>query len=313
VQPTAVALAAAALLFVLHQFLLRAGGRAWPAPIAALAVVAFAIDLVVAVLDARRPVVSLSLGADATVGRPVAAVVDVRQPAARRALLAITSVASPRAELDVPGVAQLDVVPGVRGVLREVALDVSFEGPLGLAHAVRTLVVPLAAPLHVGPAPLELPDVAVPPGSAADDGRGRPDPQGDLTRSVRDLRPGDPLRHVHWPATARQGRLMTRELERPAAEAASVLVDLGPLEGADAERAASYAAHALAVLLERGVGIELTTREPGGVRHGQVASRREAGRRLAAASAGPPLPDDARPAVRIGPTGWRPAPVVDGG
>lgn len=311
-QPTAVALAVAALLFVLHQFLLRSGGRSWPAPVAALAVVAFMADVLVAAIGARRPLVTASLGVDATVGRPATATLDVGRPPARRVAVALASLPSQRAELDIPGVAHVEFVPGARGVIRHALVEVTVEGPLGLARAIRALEVAVPEALHVAPAPLELPDLPVPPSAAADAGRGRADPKGDLTRGVREWRPGDPWRLAHWPATARQGRLMARELEQPAAEVAAVVVELGPLEGADAERAAAYAAHAVAVLLERGVTVELTTLEATGVRRAPVATRRELGRRLAAAVAGAPLPRPGRRALRLGPDGWALEPGPDG-
>ncbi len=42
---------------------------------------------------------------------------------------------------------------------------------------------------------------------------------------VREFRPGDPLRHVHWKTTARRGELVVREFEREAGTPLVVLVD----------------------------------------------------------------------------------------
>src|SRR5690606_20066296 len=143
-----------------------------------------------------------------------------------------------------------------------------------------SLLVALAEPLVVGPAPRHVEGVALPPAARGDHDRPRPERQGELTRAVREHRPGDPLRHVHWPATARHGRLMSRELGQPGARAVGVVAELGPLGGADAERAAGSAAHAVAGLRDRGAQVELVTRGPTGVVSGPVTSRRGAGRRL---------------------------------
>ncbi len=43
---------------------------------------------------------------------------------------------------------------------------------------------------------------------------------------VREYVPGDPIRHVHWPSTARIGRLMVREFERTVTDQVTLLLDL---------------------------------------------------------------------------------------
>ena len=52
----------------------------------------------------------------------------------------------------------------------------------------------------------------------------RPAPHGEELRSVREYQPGDDLRRVHWPATARWDRLMVRQDE--ASDECLVWVDL---------------------------------------------------------------------------------------
>ena len=42
----------------------------------------------------------------------------------------------------------------------------------------------------------------------------KPDREGDF-RSVREFRPGDPIKLIHWRATARVGKLLVREFDRP--------------------------------------------------------------------------------------------------
>jgi uncharacterized protein (DUF58 family) len=46
--------------------------------------------------------------------------------------------------------------------------------------------------------------------------------------SVREHEQGESLRRVHWPTTARRGRLMVKELEDPPRDAAVVLLDCDP-------------------------------------------------------------------------------------
>jgi len=50
--------------------------------------------------------------------------------------------------------------------------------------------------------------------------------QGPLYLGVRDHRPGDDLRHVHWPASARRGALVLKEYEVDLCPYTSVFVDL---------------------------------------------------------------------------------------
>jgi len=49
---------------------------------------------------------------------------------------------------------------------------------------------------------------------------------GDRILGVRDYRPGDPLRRVHWPTVARRGRLAVLEYERHVARQVAVAIDL---------------------------------------------------------------------------------------
>jgi uncharacterized protein (DUF58 family) len=44
--------------------------------------------------------------------------------------------------------------------------------------------------------------------------------------SVREYRPGDSPRHVHWPSTARHGTVMVRELEEERTRRLAIVVEL---------------------------------------------------------------------------------------
>ncbi|MPY95643.1 MAG: DUF58 domain-containing protein [Acidimicrobiia bacterium] len=311
-QPTGPTLAAAVVLFVLYQLVVHSGSRAWPAPVVALATVALLLDAAVALHGQRRPELTLSLGPDATAGVPFSAVVTATQPAGRRVSLRVASLPSERIEIDAPSTGRFEVLAEHRGILRQVLVDVSLEGPLGLARVTRSVRVVLAEPLLVGPAPAVVAGVEVPPATIGEEARPRQARSGELTRTVREHRPGDPLRHIHWPATAHQGRLMTRELEQPAARSVRVVADLGPAPGAGAERAAAYAAHAVAVLLDGGARVELVTREGPRVVAAPVTTRRATGRRLAQATPGPPAPHEGSPALVVSPAGCRVEPSQAG-
>ncbi len=310
VQPTTVTVGAAAVLFGLYQLGVRSGARSWPVPLVALGLVALVLDAAVAIFGARRPLMSVDAGGDATVGVDGSLSITVRRPPGRRVLVRMSSFAPGRFEFDTPGLATVEVAPLARGVLRAVLVELAVDGPLGLARVTRTLAVDLDRPLLVGPAPVPVDGVVVPPVGRAGGGTARPHRSGELTRAVRDHRAGDPLRQVHWPATARHGRLMVRDLEQPAERSVQLVVDLGPLSGADAERAAGYAAQAAYGLLEAGVHVDLVTLEVAGPVAADVASRLEVGRRLAVAVPGPALVRPEHPVLVVDPGGCHVEPVT---
>jgi uncharacterized protein (DUF58 family) len=82
--------------------------------------------------------------------------------------------------------------------------------------------------------------------------------------SVREWRPGDPLRRVHWRATARRGYPIVRTAPRLRAQALVLALDLG-LDGASPaelrrfERAVALAAGVGLSVLERGGALTLVT------------------------------------------------------
>jgi uncharacterized protein (DUF58 family) len=178
------------------------------------------------------------------------------------------------------------LLPDHRGVYAEIVLDVATAAPFGLQWWTRRVALPLPATLHVAPRlgqAIQLPYWVDDRTGAA--GSATPAEAGDA-RGVRDYRPGDRRRRVHWGATAHAGRLMVREMEEPSAQPVILRVAL-PADPDLAERTAECALATTVKLLDRGVRIELATMESGGEVVRPVADRREAGRRLARATGGP--------------------------
>lgn len=120
------------------------------------------------------------------------------------------------------------VVPTRRGVFTVGPLRAQFSDPFGVAFLQRK--VDDGGELTVAPAAVDLAPISL------SDGRGQ-----DGSRTTKELahashddamtreyRPGDPLRRVHWPVTARQGKLMVRAEESVTAPEAAMILDLRP-------------------------------------------------------------------------------------
>lgn len=131
------------------------------------------------------------------------------------------------------------VVPTRRGVFTVGPLRAQFSDPFGVAFLQRKLDD--GGKLTVAPAAVELATISL------SDGRGQ-----DGSRTTKELahashddamtreyRPGDPLRRVHWPVTARQGKLMVRAEESVTAPEAAMVLDLRPDAFGAAHRAMS--------------------------------------------------------------------------
>ncbi len=179
-----------------------------------------------------------------------------------------------------------DVTPDRRGVVSTIRVQIASAAPFGLVWWRRRIVVSLDRAIEVAPrvGPGSLPS---PPtdafGESATLGGGI---GGDQVRGVRDYVSGDPLRLVHWPATARRGAIVVKEFEQPEQPRLELVVDLrGP--AAAAELAAEHAMGVVCDALAQDVEVTLCTAEAGGPRRAVVRSRLDAGRRLARATAGP--------------------------
>ena len=95
--------------------------------------------------------------------------------------------------------------------------------------------------------------------SGDDRRRRRPGSEGDFY-GVREWRPGDGRRLVHWRSSARLGKLVVRQLERPRSRDVAVVLDLWQPESPDdvhrenVELAVSFAATVLTDLCRQGGG-----------------------------------------------------------
>ncbi len=182
--------------------------------------------------------------------------------------------------------AVIALVPVGRGVHDSVTLDIGSAAPFALQWWTRRVLLSLPAALHVSPRCGRAQTPRQHPDEGAGDVLEQPRPDGSLPRGARPYTPGDSRRLVHWRSTAHAGTLMVRELERPAAEAVTITVEL-PADPDAAERVAEGALGTVVNVLEGGAPVLLGTRERSGPVLGPVADRRGAGRRLARAVPGP--------------------------
>jgi uncharacterized protein (DUF58 family) len=186
-----------------------------------------------------------------------------------------------------PASGMLSHVAARRGVFRVVRIQLRTSAPLGVFVRTRTLRVELRFPISVAPhghtaAPVlqPVPDQLITT-SASVFATGA----GDTVRAVRPYVPGDPARLVHWPTSARRGELVVREHEPPPALGVALVVDLrGPAVETTASRAMGIG---LATLAAGGVVCCCTHVDAGSITE-LVPDARALGRRLAAATPGPP-------------------------
>ena len=137
-----------------------------------------------------------------------------------------------------------------RGIHRLTGLRISTRFPFGLLR--RSIDVESPAELLVYPAlvPVNEPSVLgglARVGEKQSPARAR---SGDF-HGLRELRPGDDPRDIHWRTTARRGRAFVREFEEETGRNLVIVLETGPeFPADDFEQAVSYAA-SLALLLRR--------------------------------------------------------------
>lgn len=250
------------------------------------------VDLVVAMAVTRRveveahPVIAETVVGD-RIGFEVRASgprLPVRVGLAPPAGLSSTGVALVVADL--PATGSLEVGADHRCVVREVAVQVDSRGLCGFILVIRRWPAPFPTPVAVGPRP-ELPPEPLPePPPGWGEEALRPSVVGDVVRGVRDYVPGDPLRQVHWRASARRGELVVKEVDEPVGTELVLVVDLGA-GGVPGELAARWAAWYGREALARGYRLVLVTAVRGATVAEVAPSVAELNVRLAEAQPGP--------------------------
>ena len=154
-----------------------------------------------------------------------------------------------------------------RGLHESVPVSVRSSAPFGVAERRRVVSVG-SPPTLVYPAVEELGSLSfVRPASTTEIAmhtaprRG----QGPEFLGIREYRPGDSMRHVHWASTARTGLVMVRELEQEQTRRLAIVADVSRDAGAeDAEftpldRVCSAAASIALATFAQGNGARLVT------------------------------------------------------
>jgi uncharacterized protein (DUF58 family) len=262
------------------MLLSRGAGSGWLVVLAAAFLGLVAVGVVTAVFGLVGTRVALMVPTDATVGERINVDIVVSSPVPQLRTVTFVNLDGSTHPVN-RGRTTLAVRADRRCLRSAITLEVRSGITLGVLRPAARVVVELATPLAIGPrpAPVSLTD-AIGFDVAAD------------VRSVRSYVAGDPARLVHWRSTARRGELMVRELEAADQLLGTTLQFRVALSDDDerAEAAASRAAGLAIVALDAGLRVQLLTREAGGQRSGAVTSRREVGRRLAAAVSGDPPP-----------------------
>lgn len=282
------ALSLVAVAFALYG-IARTTGSGWLIVILTGVAAVVALAAVLPWFALRNVAVTVEAPREGTVGRTAELTLDVTTGHASRPLkFALPGFDAPWTGVVTPARGRLPLVPTRRGVHTSVVVDVRSAAPLGLVWWRRRLLVELPRPFEVGPRPVEV-DLAMRRGTddtGTEDGR-LTATTADAVKTIREYVAGDPIKLVHWAATARSGELMVKELESPVAPILCVAVDLRGGDDAAVEDAASRAAGLARAGLAAGVPVTLLTCEATGPRSGPVSSPSEVNRRLARAVPGP--------------------------
>lgn len=262
----------------------RGAGSGWLVVLAAVFLGTVAVSAALAVLGLWRVRVELDVPTDAIAGEVITIGVRLRSPVPQLRTVAVGALDHTTHAIE-QRPTPITVLAPRRELVTQIPLEIRAGLPLGLIRPARRLTITPPTPLAVAPVPavVSLLD-ALGQDAAAE------------VRTVRAYVPGDAARLVHWRSTARRGELMVRELETAELLRGATLEVRVTLSG-DRERveaAASEAAGLAITALDAGLRVELLTHEVDGPRRGFVRSRRDVGRRLAAATPG--VPPAANPA-----------------
>ncbi len=250
-RPTTTGLVVLALT-VLGARVLRDHPSGWLRLVLAGGVVLLVLDLAWSFWGLRRLRIDLEPAPVGIVGRPLPSRLVVRSAALPVRVRMLSVDRAPEVIVHAPAEGTYAAVPDRRGAFPAATVRTLAVSPLGLLAGGWTWSLAFTVPVAVGPAP-----VAV----TVTGGPNRPDAADDGTdlRGVRPYAPGDRRSLVHWPASARAGHLVVRQVTDPVPAAVEVVVDLGPAPGPGAERAAAIAAGLTAALEARGDRVLLVT------------------------------------------------------
>lgn len=268
----------------------RTTGSGWLIVILTGVAAVVALSAVLPPFGLRKVRVEVEAPREGTVGRTAELTIDVDGGggATRPVKLLPLGFDGPWTGVMTPAHGRLPLVPLRRGVYTSVLLDVRSAAPLGLVWWKRRILAELPRPFEVGPMPMDV-RLEAPRGSedtGTDDGRVASS-LADAVKTVREYVAGDAIKLIHWPATARAGELMVKELEAPVAPVLCIAVDLRNGSDDAVEAAASRAAGLALAAITAGVPVTMLTAEATGPRIGPVASSGDVNRRLARAVAGP--------------------------
>lgn len=183
----------------------------------------------------------------------------------------------------------IEAPPARRGVYPAIGVEVATDGPLGAVVVSRRLDLPLERAVRVGPdAPFRRWSPPTSAESGTDARRTGSALGGDIVRSVRPYRTGDPAHLVHWPSSARLGDLVVRELEPPERPGIVLVVRVSADGDPDeVEQAVADAAGVAESVLRDGGGVLLCTCDLGVATAAEVTTPLQVRRRLAGAVPGP--------------------------
>jgi uncharacterized protein (DUF58 family) len=154
-----------------------------------------------------------------------------------------------------------------RGVMESERVMLSSGAPFGVAEARRA--VPAAGRTIVYPRVVPVSSTAFLNGALGQgDERARQLRRGGDREflGLREYRPGDSMRHVHWPSTARTGSLMVREFEQDQVPRLGILVDTwsdAGVEDTPLDLACSIAASVALPAMALGYAIEVAAAADG--------------------------------------------------
>lgn len=172
--------------------------------------------------------------AEAFAGRPSLLRLAVSSPASRIPAFSLTVTLGPPAAgppvplPDIPVGASVERIvpwlPAVRGPAPPFSCTLATRFPFGLFEKSRRVRVE-APSLLVYPEPIPPAEDPFPlPGSHPEEGTGAAGRPGPFVRGARDHMPADPVREIHWKASAKRGRWMVKEREAESDRVAEIRV-----------------------------------------------------------------------------------------